>query len=138
MAKKSRKKKTTAKRKRGTRSKKKKSPAKKRTLKKRKPAQKAKKKKSAGVPKGIELPAEPIGRVTHYFPKVRATAVMIEREEIRVGDTLYFKGHTTRFKQRVDSLQVNHQTVTQASAGEEVGIQTRSRTREHDRVFKLA
>ena len=37
-----------------------------------------------------QLPAEPVGRVTHYFPKVRATAVLIERDGIRVGDTLYF------------------------------------------------
>ncbi len=95
------------------------------------------KKKKTKLPKGPELPEEPIGKVTHYFPKVRATALMIERDEVRVGDTLYFKGHTTHFKQTVDSMQINHQSVNQASAGDEIGIRTKSRTREHDLVFKL-
>ena len=85
----------------------------------------------------IQLPAETVGRVTHYFPKVRAAAVLIERDSIRAGDTLYFKGHTTRFKQQVESLQVNHQAVPQGNAGDEVGIRVRSRVREHDQVFKL-
>jgi len=97
----------------------------------------ARRPKARAAKKGPKLPAEPIGRVTHYFPKVRATALLIEKEGIRVGDVLYFKGHTTSFKQRVDSLQINHQSVTEAGAGEEVGIQVRSRTREHDLVFKL-
>ena len=93
--------------------------------------------KKKAVRKLPKLPAEPIGRVTHYFPKVRATAVQIERDGFQEGDTLYFKGHTTNFKQKVESLQINHQRVSQASSGDEVGIQTKSRTREHDLVFKL-
>lgn len=109
--------------------------AKKRTARPRK--KKAAKKKAKAPPKGPKLPAEPIGRVTHYFPKARATAVMIERDSIRVGDTLYYKGHTTHFKQKVGSLQINRQPVPQASPGEEVGIRVRARTREHDLVFKL-
>ena len=84
-----------------------------------------------------ELPAEPIGKVTHYFPKARATALLIERDGIRLGDVLYFKGHTTAFKQKVESLQINHQPVSEASTGQEVGIQVKSRTRGHDLVFKL-
>ena len=84
-----------------------------------------------------KLPIEPIGKVTHYFPHVKATAVMIEREGMRVGDTLFFKGHTTQFKQKIESLQVNRQAVKEAAPGEEVGIRVRARTREHDLVFKL-
>jgi translation elongation factor EF-Tu-like GTPase len=111
---------------------------KKRVVKKRPVAKKAKKKRVKGRVKAApELPIEPIGRVTHYFPHVKAGAVMIERDGIRVGDTLYFKGHTSRFKQTVESLQVNHQAVTQASAGDEVGIRLKARVREHDLVFKL-
>ena len=105
--------------------------------KKTKSAKRKKTAKKPSVKKGPKLPAEPVGRVTHYFPKVKAAAVMIERENLRVGDTLYFKGHTTHFKQTVDSLQMNHQSVAKAAPGDEVGIQVKSRTREHDFVFKL-
>jgi len=119
---------------------KKRKPAKKMTKRKstrKRAGPKTKRKIAAAVAKGPKLPAEPIGRVTHYFPKVKATAIMIERDEIRVGDSLYFKGHTTRFKQAVASLQINHQAVSQASPGDEVGMAVKSRTRQHDLVFKL-
>ena len=135
MAKKTRKaKKRAVKKKKAT---KRKSVQKKRIVKKAGKAKKVKKGK-AKVPKAApELPAEPIGRITHFFPKARATAIMIEREGIRVGDVLYYKGHTTNFKQKVDSLQINHQPVTEAGPGDEVGIRVKLRTREHDLVFKL-
>lgn len=92
------------------------------------------KKRKRSIP---ELPAEPIGRVTHYFSKARAAAVRIERDGIRVGDTLYFKGHTTHFKQPVQSLQIDCQPVSEAQPEQEVGIGVRSKVREHDQVFKL-
>lgn len=121
---------------------KKKTPVRKKTAKKSRPGKKAtarkpkpkKAKPSIKIPK---LPAEPIGRVTHYFPKARATAILIEREGVRLGDTLYFKGHTTHFKETVRSLQIDRQPVTQAEVEQEVGIQVKGRTREHDLVFKL-
>jgi len=104
----------------------------------RKRVQKKKRGKKTGAPKPApELPSEPIGRVSHYFSKAKAAAVVIERDGIRIGDLLFFKGHTSRFKQRVNSLQINHQTISQASSGDEVGILVQSRVREHDLVFKL-
>ena len=132
MAKKARKTKTRKTKKRVS---KKKRTVKKRTVRPRKKG--VAKRKGKTQPKGPKLPEEPIGRVTHYFPKARATAVMIERDGVRVGDILYYKGHTTRFKQAVGSLQIDRQAVSEASSGQEVGIQVRSRTREHDLVFKL-
>ena len=105
--------------------------------KKKSSVRKSKKKLAKGTSKGPKLPAEPIGHVTHYFPHVKAAAVMIERDTLKTGDTLYFKGHTTRFKQKLESLQIEHQAVPEAGPGDEVGIQVRSRTREHDLVFKL-
>lgn len=100
-------------------------------------SRKAKSKPVKPAPKTPKLPEEPIGRVTHYFPKAHATAILVEREGLRLGDVLYFKGHTTHFKETVRSLQINCQPVTQAEVGQEVGIQVKARTREHDQVFKL-
>ena len=124
------KKKTTRKKKEATR----KQSGKRKAVVRRKPKKKIRR---PGKVTGPKLPTDPVGRVTHYFPKARATAVMIERDEIKVGDTLYFKGHTTRFKQTIESLQINHEPVSQASPGDEVGIRVKSRTREHDLVFRL-
>lgn len=129
----------------------KKKPTKKKTVSKKKkakkPAAKKKSKKPSAKKSGEktakkslvkeEQPGEPLGHVTHYFPKVKATAIMIDRKRLATGDTLYFKGHTTHFKQKVESLQINHQPVTEAGEGEEVGIRVKSRTREGDLVFKI-
>lgn len=135
MAKKAKKsKQRTKKKKRVT---KKKTVKKKTTLKAKKGPRKSKTKKVTTPKKGPELPAEPIGRVTHYFPKAHATAIRIEKDLVRIGDTLYYKGHTTHFKDVVRSLQINREAVTEAGAGQEVGIQVKARTREHDLVFKL-
>lgn len=117
--------------------KKKKKSVKRRIVRKKRPVKKKARTAKKPSKKRPKLPPEPLGRVTHYFPKARAAAVMIEREGLRVGDVLYFKGHTTRFKQTIDSLQINHQPVTEASPGDEVGIRVKARTREHDLVFRL-
>ena len=108
---------------------KKKTARKKPLSKKKKPTvKKSKKKPVKTASKAPKLPAEPIGHVTHYFPHVKAAAVLIERDNLKTGDTLFFKGHTTGFKQKLESLQIDRQAVPQAGPGDEVGIQVRSRT----------
>lgn len=86
----------------------------------------------AQVPKG-----QLIGSVTHFFPHVNAAAVMIDKGAIRLGDRLYFKGHTTDFEQGVSSLQIDHNPVEKAGVGDEVGIGVRDRVRQGDNVYKL-
>jgi putative protease len=78
-----------------------------------------------------------IGRVTHYFPHVNAAAIKMEQGTLQVGDQIYLKGHTTDFKQTVDSLQINHVSVPSVKVGDDVGILVKDRVREHDAVYKL-
>ncbi|MCM8775425.1 MAG: hypothetical protein NC930_03630 [Candidatus Omnitrophica bacterium] len=79
---------------------------------------------------------ELVGYVTHYFPHVRAGVVKIKKGEIRRGDLLYFKGHTTDFKQVVTSLQIDHKPIEMARSGAEIGIEVKDRVREGDVVYK--
>jgi translation initiation factor IF-2 len=78
-----------------------------------------------------------IGRVTHYWAKIGVAGIEITAGEVRVGDTIRFKGHTTDFNQRVDSMQVEHEPVTVARAGDSVGLQVADHVRDHDEVFKV-
>ncbi|MBN2096881.1 MAG: translation elongation factor-like protein [Candidatus Omnitrophica bacterium] len=78
-----------------------------------------------------------LGEVTHYFPHVKAGVIMIAKGTISLGDTVYIKGHTTEFKQKVSSMQIDNQTINQAKKGQEVGLSVKSRVRHHDRVYKL-
>ena len=83
------------------------------------------------------LEAELIGEVTHYFPKVRASVIKVSKGEINMGDTIYIKGHTTNFKQKVGSMQINHVPIKKAKKGDEIGLLVKKRVRGGDTVYKV-
>ncbi|MHB8907813.1 MAG: translation elongation factor-like protein [Syntrophales bacterium] len=78
-----------------------------------------------------------IGEVIKFFSKPSVAAVKITDGEIRVGDTLKFTGHTTDLTMPLDSMEVNNQSVPQASAGDYIGIKVPDRVRPGDEVFKV-
>jgi translation initiation factor IF-2 len=76
-----------------------------------------------------------IGKVVKFFSKISVAAIRITNGELKVGDTIRFKGHTTDFQHVVDSIQVEHATVEGVKAGAEVGIKVKDHVREHDTVY---
>ena len=95
------------------------------------------KKKKAAAKKAPESTLEKIGEVTHYFPHVKAAAVMILKDGLKVGDEVYIKGHTTDFKEKVNSIQMDHVPVQDCVKGQEIGLSVKSRVRIGDSVYKL-
>lgn len=81
---------------------------------------------------------EKIGVVTHYFGKIGVAAIKITAGELKVGDTIRVKGHTSDFTQTVDSMQLEHDRVTTAKVGDAVGIKVPEHAREHDEVFRVS
>jgi hypothetical protein len=79
-----------------------------------------------------------IGVVTHYFGKVGVGAIALESGELRVGDTIHVRGHTTDFYQRVDRIEIDHLPVEIARPGQSVGVEITQRVREHDEVFRVS
>jgi len=88
-------------------------------------------------PAALPPPGERIGVVTHYFSHLSVAVVKLEAATLRVGDTIHFRGHTTDFKQRVDSLQVNHAPVPEVGPNDDFGLKVREHVREHDVVYKV-
>lgn len=86
---------------------------------------------------GVEMAEEEIGRVTHYFSKAQVAAIEITAGTLRVGDTIHFKGHTSDFTQTVDSMQIEHDSVEEATPGQAVGIKVVEHARVHDTVYKV-
>ena len=78
-----------------------------------------------------------IGKVTHYFPHVKAGALILKSGTLILGDTVHIKGHTTDFKQKIKSMQVDRNPIEKASKGYEIGILVKSRVRVHDNVYKV-
>jgi len=77
-----------------------------------------------------------IGQVTHYYNHL-SVAVLALTDVIRVGDTVHILGHSTDFKQEVTSLQIEHQSVTEAGPGQDVALKVIQRVRPRDAVFKI-
>ncbi|MFC1621142.1 hypothetical protein ACFL2G_02445 [Candidatus Omnitrophota bacterium] len=96
---------------------------------------KAKTKSKLAIPAGMSL--EEIGIVTHYFGHVEAAVIKLTKGSLSLGDTIVIKGHTTEFKEKIDSMQLDRAPITSASIGQEVGLRVKARTREHDAVYKL-
>ena len=78
-----------------------------------------------------------IGVVTHYFGKIGVAALKVTEGELKVGDTIRIKGHTSDFTQTVASMQVEHESVEVARVGDEVGLKVAEYVREHDSVYKV-
>ena len=79
----------------------------------------------------------PVGEVTHYFPHVQAAVIKVGRGEIRKGEVLSIRGHTTNLRQPADSMQIDHKPVQLARTGDEIGIRVKSRVRAGDKVYKV-
>ena len=78
-----------------------------------------------------------LGKVTHYFGKIGVAAIEITQDSLAVGDTIHVKGHTSDFTQHVDSMQIDGQSVEEATVGQSVGIKVPEHAREHDMVYKI-
>lgn len=80
---------------------------------------------------------EKIGKVTHYFPRVKAAAVMILKNSLKVGDEICVKGHTTDFKEKVISMQLDRAPIEEGKKGQEIGLLVKSRVRIGDSVYRI-
>lgn len=84
-----------------------------------------------------ELSLEKIGEVTHYFPHVKAAAVMLLKDGLKIGDKIYIKGHTTNFKETVKSIQLDRVDIQEGKKGQEIGLLVKSRVRQGDSVYRI-
>lgn len=78
-----------------------------------------------------------IGEVTHYFNHINVAVLKVEKD-LRLGDLVQFLGAHTDFGQEIASMQIEHQPVSQVTAGQEVAIRVRRRVRRGDAVYRVA
>ena len=77
-----------------------------------------------------------VGRITHYYGNISVGIVELS-DILKVGDTIHIKGHTSDFNQTVDSIQIEHKNVSEAKAGDLVGIKVIQKVHPHDKVYKI-
>ena len=82
------------------------------------------------------MPEERVGIVNDYFAKIEVAGIDLEGP-LRVGDTIHIKGHTTDLEQVMESIQIEHEQVQEAKAGDAIGIKVKDRCRGGDLVYKV-
>jgi len=83
------------------------------------------------------MPEQEIGRVTHYFGKLEVAAITVTDGELRPGDAIHIRGHTTDLTMTVESIQLEHESLELAKPGDEIGLKVPEHVREHDVVYKV-
>jgi putative protease len=79
---------------------------------------------------------EPVGRITHYFSHIAVAAATLTGE-LKVGDRVRVKGHTTDFTEAIESLEIEHQRVDRAGAGDNVAFKVSEKARPGDQLSRL-
>ena len=83
-----------------------------------------------------QAPGKEIGKVRHYYTKL-GVAVIELTDTLKVGDKIKIKGATSDFEQPVDSMQIEHENIEEATAGQSIGMKVKEHVREHDVVYKV-
>ncbi|MBP9561554.1 MAG: hypothetical protein KBE27_07040 [Syntrophorhabdaceae bacterium] len=76
-----------------------------------------------------------IGKVLRFFSKIGVAAIMITEGELKLGDKIRIKGSSTDFEQVVESMQIEHEFVEKAEAGQDAGIKVKEKVKENDKVY---
>jgi len=79
---------------------------------------------------------ELVGKVKDYFAHIGVIGIDLVAP-LKVGDTIHIMGHTTDLEQVVESMQIEHEDVQEAKAGDAIGIKVADRCRGGDSVYKV-
>jgi putative protease len=82
------------------------------------------------------MPEVEVGRVSDFFAKPVVAGIDLTGT-LKMGDKIHIKGHTTDVELTVESMQIHNATVTEANAGDAIGIKVPDRVRPGDHVYKV-
>ena len=78
-----------------------------------------------------------IGKVSHYYSKISVVVIALSNA-LKVGDTIHIKGVHTDFQQTIESMQIEHEKIQEAKAGQSIGLKISQPVHEHDTVYRVA
>ena len=75
-----------------------------------------------------------VGEITHFYTKAIVALVEVS-DTLRVGDEIVIQGSTTNFTQKVESMQIEHESIEQANAGDSIGLKVNEMVRKGDHIY---
>lgn len=85
--------------------------------------------------KGEIMSEKQIGTVTAYHTNPEIAAILLT-ENLKIGDTIHFKGEATDFTEKVASMGYELEAVNEGTEGQVVGVPVSQEVREGDKVYK--
>jgi len=82
------------------------------------------------------MPEVEIGRVSDFFARPVVAGIELTAT-LKEGDTIHIQGHTTDLTLTVESMQVDNANVSEAAAGDKIGIKVPDRVRRGDWVYRV-
>lgn len=78
-----------------------------------------------------------IGKIAHYFPKVKVAAVYINSGKLKIGDKILILGDKTGvIRQKIERIEINNKPIKLAEKGQEIGIKIPG-ARKGDKVYLI-
>ena len=77
-----------------------------------------------------------VGSISHFFPKI-SVAVLDLEDNISVGDKISIESSAGAFEQEVSSMQIEHENVEEAEAGQSIGLKVAQAAKEGSKVYKI-
>lgn len=78
-----------------------------------------------------------VGTITHYFKNI-SVAVIELHGTLKEGDEIEIrKGDGSSFKQKVSSMQIEHNKVEEAKKGQAIGMKVKEPVHENAKVYKV-
>ena len=78
-----------------------------------------------------------IGFISKYFGKINVGAIDLTAGELSTGDVIHIQGQTTDLEETITSMQIEHASVSEAKAGDSIGLKVSEKVRRGDKVFKV-
>lgn len=97
--------------------------------------------KAKAAPKKSKAPTKTstqqkiVGLVTHFYPRISVGIVEV-KAPLKIGDAITFSGHGRSFKQKITSMQIEHEPITAAKKGDVIGMKVVKPVKEKDVVAK--
>lgn len=77
-----------------------------------------------------------IGKVVHFFDKASVAVIRLTEGGLKVGDTVKFVKGDEVHTETIDSMQIEHETVTSVKKGDEVAVKVSAIVKAGATVFK--
>lgn len=77
-----------------------------------------------------------VGKVTHYYGKA-GVAIVELTGALRAGDRIKIQSSRGEFEQAVESMEIDHQSVSEAKRGDVIGLKVAEKTPEGAAVHRL-